>query len=85
LPAQCAKKCLDATLSRIQFSLMAKGRNTGRSPQARLIKSRPDSAEARDEGPRLIPLDEPKKVSMENYSRKYLELADMALKPPKKS
>jgi hypothetical protein len=54
------------------------------SPTARVIKARPDQPEARDEGPRLLPLPERKQNFLEGYSRKYLELADIAMKPPTK-
>jgi hypothetical protein len=48
-------------------------------PRAFTLKKVQSSApEARDEGPRLIPLDS-KKPSLEDYSRRYLELADVAL------
>lgn len=49
-----------------------------------LKKVQPSAPEARDEGPRLLPLDG-KKPSPEEYSRRYLELADLALEAPRKN
>jgi hypothetical protein len=49
---------------------------------ARVIKAKPGQDDARDDGPRLIPLME-KKGTFENHSLKYLELADIALKNEK--
>lgn len=53
------------------------------APKARLIqKLSPDEASARDEGPRLIPVPEPK-VANESLGigSRYLELADIVLNP----
>jgi hypothetical protein len=54
-------------------------------PKARLIpKIRPDDPEARDEGPRLIPLTETPAHSDISMHSRYLDLADYAINGPKK-
>jgi len=61
------------------------GKKTKSAPRAAsLRKMQPSAPEARDEGPRLLPLDG-KKPSLEDYSRRYLELADVALDNARKS
>lgn len=53
-------------------------------PRATTLRKMGSSApEARDEGPRLLPL-ATKKPSLDEYSRRFLELADMALETNKK-
>jgi hypothetical protein len=52
---------------------------TSKPEYARLIPSNLQRDAGR-EGPRLIP-PEPKRSTMEDHSRRYLDLADMALKP----
>jgi hypothetical protein len=48
----------------------------------KVVKLAPERPEARDEGPRLIPLEE--KRSTDQFGRRALELADIALglRPP---
>ncbi|MDP9267042.1 MAG: hypothetical protein M3P27_01795 [Acidobacteriota bacterium] len=43
----------------------------------KVVKIAPERPEARDEGPRLIPLDE--KPTSQKFGRRALELADIAL------
>ena len=62
---------------------MPKKRKSEAPRAATLRKVQPTAPEARDEGPRLLPL-EGKKPSLEEYSSRYLELADVALENPKK-
>jgi hypothetical protein len=58
--------------------MMTKKRTPATPRASTLRKVQPSAPEARDEGPRLLPLDG-KKPSLEEYSRRYLELADVAL------
>jgi hypothetical protein len=61
-----------------------RGKKAKVQPKARIIpKLGSDSAEARDEGPRLLPLPAPTHESLSHQSR-FLELADVALNPKKK-
>ena len=58
-----------------------------KSPSKRVVKIAPERPEARDEGPRLIPLDI--KPPHNQFGRRALELADVALglippRPPKR-
>jgi hypothetical protein len=62
---------------------LSKTRNTRKkTTEARVQVIRPSSREARDEGPRLIPLG---RLPEEPRVQRYLELADAALKQRKKS
>ena len=61
-----------------------KKKEKARKPKAKakplaikVLKLAPERPEARDEGPRLIPLDE--KRSTDQFGRRSLELADIAL------
>jgi hypothetical protein len=57
---------------------MAKKKNSKLNGQSnKVVKIAPERPEARDEGPRLIPLDE--KPSSQQFGRRALELADIAL------
>lgn len=57
---------------------MPKAKKVLKREVARLIKATPSTEAIRDEGPRLLPLPE-KRIGLESYSRKYLDLADIAL------
>lgn len=62
---------------------MAKSKGKRKKTAKRVVKLiRPSSQEARDEGPRLIPLG---RLPEEPRVQRYLELADAALKPRRKS
>jgi len=76
-------------LRRVSLAVTMKKNSSSKRAPKKVIKLAPERPEARDEGPRLIPLDA--KEPQQQFGRRALELADIALghapprKPTKKS